>query len=282
MPNIADFKTITIGEAKVSFLPDGVGVSDPVATYPASSEEGWQQYGNLLDENGQFLTTIGAFLIEIGERRIAVDTGIGPESYDFPGFGQFSGGQYLDSLKKTGTAPEEVTDVVFTHLHLDHCGWTTIEVNGKQRLLFPNARYFVTAAEWEFWYGGDNPAGPHPETVQKPLQGRLQMIDDGDSIAPGLTVIGTPGHTPGHVSVRIESGEQRLFLTGDILFGPMQLEQPDWSIVFDTDPELARQSREALYPELVKPNTISAVNHFADAVFGLIKQEGDRLRWEPL
>ncbi len=282
MPQIADFKTITIGDINVSFLPDGGGVTDPVAMYPASSAEGWRAYTDFLDDKGRFITTIGAFLVEIGDRKIAVDTGIGPETYDFPDFGQFSGGHYLDSLKRTGVTPDEVTDVVFTHLHLDHCGWTTIEVNGERQLLFPNARYFVTETEWLFWHGGDNPAGPHPEYVQKPLEERVEMIAGGDTIAPGMSVVLTPGHTPGHISLLLEGSDQRLYLTADILHGEMQLAEPAWNIAFDADPELARQSREALYPELTKPNTLVAINHFADAVFGRLIKEGERLRWAPL
>ena len=282
MPKIAEFSSITLGEVKVSFLTDGGGITDPLALYPASSEAGWRSHADLLDEQGKFITTIGAFLVEIGDRKIAVDTGIGPETYDFPGFGQFSGGQYLESLKKTGLSPAAVTDVIFTHLHLDHCGWTTIEVDGERQLLYPQARYMVTATEWDFWHGGDNPAGPHPEYVQKPLEGRIEMISDGDEIAPGLTVVATPGHTPGHISLRIEADDQRLYLTADILHGAMQLAEPEWSMAFDADPALARQSREALYPELTQPNTLAAINHFSDAVFGRLSQDGDKLRWKPL
>jgi glyoxylase-like metal-dependent hydrolase (beta-lactamase superfamily II) len=282
MPKTADFKTVTIGDIRVSFLSDGGGISNPLAIYPASSEEGWQAYPDQLDNEGKSITSIGAFLVEIGSRKIAVDTAIGPNSFDFPGVGQFYGGKYLDSLKQTGVSPAEVTDVVFTHLHLDHCGWTTIESDGKRQLLYPNARYFVTATEWEFWYGGDNPAGPHPEHVQAPLEDRIETIEAGEIIAPGMTVIPTPGHTPGHISLRLDSGEQRLFLTADILNGPVQLVEPTWSVAFDTDPELARKSREGLYPELVKPNTVSGINHFPDAVFGRIREADSKLTWTPL
>jgi glyoxylase-like metal-dependent hydrolase (beta-lactamase superfamily II) len=282
MPKNADFKTVTIGDIRVSFLPDGGGITDPLALYPASSEEGWKAHPDLLNDEGKFITTIGAFLVEIGNRKIAVDTGIGPNTFDFPGFGHFSGGKYVDSLMQTGVSPDEVTDVVFTHLHLDHCGWTTIETAGTRQLLYPQARYFVTATEWEFWYDGDNPAGPHPEHVQKPLKDRIEKIDDGDVIAPGMTVIATPGHTPGHISLRLESGAQRLFLTADIMHGPMQIVEPDWNVAFDVDADLARKSREGLLLELTKPNTISAVNHFSDAVFGHIREADGKLTWTPL
>lgn len=282
MPKIADVSAVTIGNTKVTFLPDGGGIVNPLALYPASTEEGWQAYPQLLDSDGKFITSIGGYLIETGERKIAVDTGIGPVSIDFPGFGPFSGGKYLESLAKTGVKPEDVTDVVFTHLHLDHVGWTTLDVDGERRLLYPNARYMVTATEWEFWHGGNNPAGPHPEFVQKPLENRLEMMAGGDTLAPGITVLSTPGHTPGHISLLITAGDERFYLLADVLHGAMQIEEPDWSVAFDIDAEVARQTRDSLYEELVKPNTLVAANHFSDAVFGRIVETGGRRKWQAL
>lgn len=282
MPNFAKLQTVIIGDVKVTYLPDGGGIVNPLALYPASTEAGWQQHRDLLNEDGKFLTTIGAFLIEAGDRKIAIDQGIGPVSIEFPGFGPFFGEKYLDSLKQTGIEPEAITDVFYTHLHLDHCGWTTREIGGQRQLTFANARYMVTKTEWDFWYGGDNPAGPDPEFVQKPLEDRIEFIRPGDSIVPGIEVLATPGHTPGHVSLQLSGPGERLFLLGDVLHGAMQLEERDWSVAFDVDVEQARKTREGLYPELVKPNTRIAANHFSNAVFGSIVETEAGLRWHPL
>lgn len=282
MPEIAPLKTIHIGDFKVTFLPDGGGIVNPLALYPASNEEGWQNHQDLLDDEGKFITTIGAYIVQIGERIIAVDLGMGPVTVDFPGFGPFSGGKYLENLAKLGISRFDVTDLVFTHLHLDHVGWTTFELEGERVLTYPNARVLTTAVEWEFWHGGDNPAGPHPTAVQKPLEDRIEFVSGGDEIVPGLTVISTPGHTPGHISLLVDSGGERLFLLGDILHGAMQLQEMDWSVAFDTDQAQARQTREQLYPELVRANTLVAANHFSNDVFGYIKPDGDTYAWQPL
>lgn len=274
--------TFSVGDIQVTFLPDGGGVVNPLALYPASTEDGWQQYEELLDDDGKFITSIGAFLIETADRQIAVDLGIGPVTIPFPGFGPFSGGKYLDSLAQTGVSREDVTDVIFTHLHLDHCGWTTIEENGRRALTYPNARYRVGQTEWEFWYGGDNPAGPDPENVQKLLADRIEFFADGEEVAPGITMLATPGHTPGHMSLRIDGDGQRLFLTGDVLHGTMQLVERDWSVAFDADAEQARATREAMYAELTQPNTLVGVNHFSNRVFGRIRRDGDNYAWTPV
>lgn len=282
MPDFAKLQTVKIGDIKLTYLPDGGGIVNPLALYPASTETGWQKYPELLDDEGKFLTTIGGYLLEVGDRKIAVDQGIGPVNIEFPGFGPFFGSKYLDSLAQTGVAPEAITDVVYTHLHLDHCGWATIEADGQRRLTFPNARYAVSQTEWDFWYGGDNPAGPHPEFVQKPLADRIGFIAAGDSIAPGVTVLATPGHTPGHCSLLLEGGGQRLYLLGDVLHGVMQLREWDWSVAFDADPAAARQTREGLYPQLAQPDTLVAVNHFSNRVFGRITESDGGLNWQPV
>lgn len=284
MPQFADFATITVGNIKVSYLTDGGGIVIPGALYPASTEAGWAKYPNLLNDDGQYITTIGAFLIESGDQVVAVDTGIGPVTIDFPGFGPFSGGKYLDSLAQTGFGRDQVTDLIYTHLHIDHVGWTTVaQDDGSRTLTYPNARVLVTQDEWDFWNSQDNPAGPDKVAVRGPIEDRLQFVSGGDEIAPGVTVISTPGHTPGHISLLIDGGgDDRLFLLGDLLHGEMQLRELDWSAAFDIDAAAARKSRERMYSELVKPNTLSAANHFSDYVFGRISRDGEVYKWSPI
>lgn len=282
MPQFADLQSVTVGDFKVTYLADGGGIVIPTALYPASTEEGWQKYPNLLDDDGKIITSLGGFLIETGDRKIVMDTGIGPATIEFPGFGPFSGGKYLESLAQTGVSREDVTDVIFTHLHLDHCGWTTIEVDGERQLTFPNAQHFVTQAEWDFWYGGDNPAGPHPEFVQKPLADRIQWLEPGTDFVPGLSILSTPGHTPGHVSLKLTAGDQRLYLIADVMHGSMQIQEPAWSVAFDIDAEAARATRDGLYPELMQANTIIGANHFSDKIFGRIVEVDGNRQWQAL
>ncbi len=103
------------------------------------------------------------------------------------------------------------------------------------------------------------------------------MTKGGATIAPGVDVVSTPGHTPGHISLVVSQGNERGIILGDLLHCPVQMTEADWSIAADVDPELARRSREEMYEELEKPGTFAGANHFADAVFGrLILTEGKR------
>jgi glyoxylase-like metal-dependent hydrolase (beta-lactamase superfamily II) len=282
MPEAAPYESAAFGGVRIHYLPDGLGVSDPLALYPDSAEVDWTIYGKYLDAEGNFRTSLGAFLIEAGDRRVIVDTGIGPVKLDFPGFGTYEGGKLLDSLAETGISPTDVTDVVFTHMHVDHVGWTTQDVGGERVLTFPNARHLLSEAEWAHWHGGDDPAGPDPLAVQRPLEGRVEFVSDGDEIAPGITVLSTPGHTPGHFSLIVDGGEERVVIMGDVMYGAVQVPLPEWSVAFDMDPEAARESRRVVIHELIQADTVAAAGHFTDSVFGTFVGTGLGILWRPL
>lgn len=279
MPGFAAVSSCQVGTIKIHFLADGGSATEPTVAFPASSPEGWKLHPEHLDEEGKFIGSIGGFLIETGDRKVVVDAGVGPVRIDIPGMGYFQGGNYLNSLAVTGVGRNEVTDVVYTHLHFDHVGWTTQRSDYAWHLTFPNARHLTTDAEWGFWHGGSDAFGPHPESVQRPLEDRLEMIKGGMTVAPGVDIVATPGHTPGHVSLIVSEGDERGIILGDVLHCPVQMTEAEWSIVADVDPELARRSREEMYRELEKPGTFAGINHFADAVFGRLVLAESKRTW---
>jgi glyoxylase-like metal-dependent hydrolase (beta-lactamase superfamily II) len=157
-------------------------------------------------------------------------------------------------------------------------GWTA----QGGALTFPNARYITGAGEWDFWRAVTDPnlagIGPNPEAVQAPLEGRIDSFSDGQAIAPGMNAMATPGHTPGHCSIVISSGEDRAIILGDALHCPLQFEETELSAIFDVDPTLARRTQQKIAAELeASPQTMAANGHFADAVFGrLLPGQGKR------
>ena len=277
MLQYAGVSSCHVGDTRIHFLADGGSVTEATVAFPASTAEAWELHPEHLDDEGKLVATIGGFLIETGDRKIVVDTGIGPTRLDVPGMGFFEGGNYLNSLAAVEVSRAEVTEVVYTHLHFDHVGWTTLPSGGGWELTFPRARHFTTDAEWGFWHGGNEPFGPSLDSVQRPLEDRLEMIKGGMTVAPGIDVVATPGHTPGHVSLVVSAGSERAIILGDVLHCPVQLTEAEWSIAADVDPELARRTREEMYVELEKPGTFAGNNHFAEAVFGrIILTEGQR------
>jgi glyoxylase-like metal-dependent hydrolase (beta-lactamase superfamily II) len=115
--------------------------------------------------------------------------------------------------------------------------------------------------------------------VQKPLQNRIEFVGDGQSLATGITIIVTPGHTPGHASIIVSSGFERAIILGDSIVCPVQLDEAEWSCIGDVDPELARRTRERLWVELEDPSTVGAGGHFADFTYGRILRAAGKRQW---
>ncbi|MCB0035830.1 MAG: MBL fold metallo-hydrolase [Anaerolineales bacterium] len=280
MPEFANVRSMTIGDTKITYLNDGGGIVKPTVTYPTSDEAGWETYNRFLDDNGDLIVSIGGFLIEKGDRKIIMDTGFGPMTIEFPGFGPFIGGKYMESFAKTGVAREDITDVVYTHLHLDHCGWTTVVEDGQRVLSFPNARHVCTEAEWDFWDGDESGLGPNPELAQNALRDIVQFIKADDEIAPGITVLDTAGHTPGHISLKIDTGAETVYMIADLLHSEVQFYKPEWCVAFDADQAQARATREGILDTLAQSDVIVADGHFADRVFGRLVKDGDSYQWQ--
>lgn len=276
----APLESIDVGDIRVTHLPDGDASFSASAMSPAGSQELWGAHPELFDDDGLMVTTLGGFLIESGDRKIVVDLGFGDITVPFePIQGLFRGGRLLASLREAGADPGDVDTVFYTHLHLDHVGWTA--QNGS--LTFPNARHLVGEGEFEFWQGvtdeGLAAVGPHPEAVQAPLTNRVESVADGATIAPGVNVLGTPGHTPGHCSLVVSSGEDRAIILGDVIHCPLQLSDGDLRMIFDVDSDLAARTRERITAELEgDAGTIGAICHFSDSVFGRVVK-GTGRRW---
>jgi len=277
MPATAPIQSLTIGDISLTYLPDGETRLAPTAFFPASTEAGWKFHPEWLDEEGRLLASIGGFLIRSGDRTLLVDGGFGPRHVEFPGFGPFDGGRLLDSLAETGVRPEEIDAVVYTHLHLDHCNASVRRDGDHWGLAFPNARFLIREAEWNQWAGKNDPAGIYEET-EAAIRDRVDLYDSDRTVAPGVSIMSTPGHTPGHNSIVLSSGAERAIVMGDVIHCPVQLEEEEWGCVFDVDPALARATRDSLLAELEGSDTLMAAGHFSDFSFGRVMQgEGRRL-----
>ncbi|MGH3445985.1 MAG: MBL fold metallo-hydrolase [Nocardioidaceae bacterium] len=271
--------SITVGDIRLTFLPDGEAYFAPTGMFPGTTEESWQNHQQWLNEQGRYVTTLGAFLVETGDRKIVVDLGIGTVDMEVPDFVRATGGRFLDSLRAAGLTPEAVDTVVYTHMHSDHTGWTT---GGDKTITFSNANHIIgSSAEFDYWR--DNPDAafaPPAETVLDPVQNRIETAGDGYRVAPGVTLRATPGHTPGHQSVVLSSGADRAMIMGDVMHCPAQLLEPDWSVLFDVDADVARRTRDALLDELEGTDTVLGCSHFPDSVFGRVVPAQGKRMWQ--
>lgn len=160
-------------------------------------------------------------------------------------------GTFLADLAAAGVAPEEVDIVMCTHLHADHVGWNTRRENGRWVPTFPNARYLFAQKEVDHWQAvlAQEPSdsvnhGSWADSVAPIIDaGQAVLVEQDHEVADGIVLIPAPGHTPGNVVVRLDERGERAYLTGDVVHHPMQVEHPNWSSCFCTDPTISAETR---------------------------------------
>jgi glyoxylase-like metal-dependent hydrolase (beta-lactamase superfamily II) len=232
--------------------------------------DAWACHEHLLDEHGDLELTLGGFLLRTGDRVVLIDAGVGTIDND-----KYHGGGFIESLRGHGVAPEDVTDVVFTHLHFDHVGWAT----KKGEVVFPNATYRVHTADWAHFV--DSPDA-EPGAVRKlsPLANQLEPFTIDTTIAPGLDTRHVPGHTPGSTIFVVSSEGERALLLGDVAHSTVELTDPAWEAIFDVDRAAARAVRAGLIDELTDgPDTVAAA-HFPGLRFGRVVTVAGERRFE--
>ncbi len=278
----AGIRSVWLGDTRVSFVPDGDVRLPPRGWLRATTDEVWAGHPDYLDASGHLVASIGALLVENGDRALLIDAGFGPQTLPpDPGTprGVIHGGALLDNLAELGRRPEEIEVLAFTHLHPDHIGWAWPSAPGGDRPAFTQADYLVSEPEWA---QRDILAEHGMAEEVTGLAPYVRTVTDGQEIFPGVRVRITAGHTAGHAEYVITSGRRRLIAFGDALHSPIQVDHPEWSAAADYDPVRSADHRRRLVAELEEPDTIGFGTHFADVVFGQVRRDGDGPAWRPL
>jgi glyoxylase-like metal-dependent hydrolase (beta-lactamase superfamily II) len=197
----------------------------------------------------------------------------------------------LDSLKALDITPQSVDFVVPTHLHLDHVGWNTRPSANGPVPTFPNARYLFQQADWDHFtspaFLKTDPAAGVPEMMRRavlPLQetGLMDLASSEQYITDEVTLLHTPGHTPGSVSVLVQSGSEAAIVLGDAAHHPAQLTETDWSPTADIDPSLSARSRKGVVEQAKRLDAWLAGAHFREPgpAFGRIVPMEGRMIWQ--
>ncbi|HLI53148.1 MAG TPA: MBL fold metallo-hydrolase [Acidimicrobiales bacterium] len=257
-----------VGDARVDPVIDGAGRFEATKSFRGTTPEQWALHRDLLDEDGLLSFAMGGFLVRSGARVILVDLGLGRRA-----FLGIEGGSFLDELSALGVRPDEVTDVVFTHLHFDHIGWATT-ADGEPT--FPRATYRCAAADWDHFLVKDP---GHEAAMLDPVRGRFELWEGSGTLLPGMDVLAAPGHTPGSTVVVVSSGNERALLLGDVAHCPVELVDEEWQSLYDVDPELAARTRVAMIRELEGSAVPAAAAHFPGLRFGRLLAGEGRRRW---
>ncbi|MCK0198594.1 MBL fold metallo-hydrolase [Ancylobacter sp. 6x-1] len=281
VPSLYRYK---VGDLEVTAVSDGARVS-PLA-------EGFVKNASLADVNaalkaaflpeGQIVSQFNPLLVNTGEKLILIDTGNGPQA------GTASVGKLMQNLSWAGVKPIDIDTIIITHFHADHINGLRDDDGG---LAFPNAEVMVPAAEWAFWMD-DGQMSRAPEGQQagfknvrrvfKDIETKVNRFEADKEIAPGITSMATYGHTPGHTSLVVASGKEKLLVQGDVTNLPaLFVTHPEWQVQYDMDPAKATETRRKVYDMLAAERMAVTGYHFPFPALGFVAKDGDGYRLVP-
>lgn len=275
--------TIVVGSFRLTLLSDGhlmlpeamfaprVSPAERAAALAAAGQSG-----------PRIRSPLNVTLVETGTRKILIDVGSGTRFMD-------TAGQLADALQAKGIATDAITDVVYTHAHPDHI-WGTID--DFDEVAFPNARFFISEGEWNYWMANDVlttlPKERHGFAVGaqrnlKAIKDRLTTFKPGHEFMPGLAALDTAGHTPGHISLEVASGNERVVVLGDAINHPViSFRHPAWQPASDQIPDKAARTRVRLLDRLATDGARIIGYHLPTPGAGRVERKGGAYAYMPL
>jgi glyoxylase-like metal-dependent hydrolase (beta-lactamase superfamily II) len=227
-------------------------------------------------------------LINTGGKLVLIDSGNGISTFE-PTKGQV--GRTLQNLAAAGVDPKSIDMVIMSHLHPDHTNGIRA-ADGS--MAFPNAQIMVPAKDWEFWTSDENAAKAQSSEITKGyfanvkkiyagIESKVTKFDWDKEVAPGITSIAAPGHTPGHTAFAVASGGSKVLIQSDVTNIPeFFLRNPDWHVAYDFDPELAQKTRHKFYDMASAEKATVVGFHFPFPAVGHVEKDGNGYRLIPV
>jgi glyoxylase-like metal-dependent hydrolase (beta-lactamase superfamily II) len=282
---VGEFECLSVSDGALNYPPESLFSNVPLERVEEALRE-----RNL--PTAQVMTPYSCLFVDTGEHRVLVDAGAGDlgahAALMFPGLDHSTSvtGLLLENLRAAGIEPSEIDTVIITHAHPDHVGGMLDE---EERLVFSDARYFIMQEEWDFWNSDDAMANARTfmvDTARRnldPLEDRLTFVGDTSEIVPGVRVVATFGHTPGHMALSMASGGERLLHVSDAVLHPLHLEYPEWTPVFDMLPEQASASKRRIFDLAAEENALVFAHHFPPFPnLGDVRKQEQRWQWQPI
>jgi glyoxylase-like metal-dependent hydrolase (beta-lactamase superfamily II) len=274
-----------IGKVKITRIVEieatgGMSRIIPDATRDKIQDIGWL-FPHFASADGRLRGAIHSLIIETPGHKIIVDTCIGNDKERAVPVWNNLQTAYLADLADAGYPADSIDTVLCTHLHIDHVGWNTKWDGAKWVPTFKNAEYLFGEVEYNHWMTHDREGQSQvmTDSVTPIVEAGLQkLISQDHVICPEVRLIPTPGHTPGHHSVMIESEGQSALITGDFLHHPCQFAHPEWPSAPDWDVPQGYATRVDMYKRLAETLTLVIGTHFHTPTAGYLKTDGKAWR----
>lgn len=277
---------VRVGDVDVVLISDGI-LPLPTSTMSTnvSTADRNEWFDGRFLQRDMFDWALNIALVRSGDRLILIDSGVGD------GFEYFTrAGRSVMRLETAGIDLAAITDIVITHMHMDHVGG--LNVDGVKARLRPDVRIHVAAAEIEFWKNPDFSKTVMPETVPPALRKaaarfvelyseHIVQFDQTVHVAAGVSARVTGGHTPGHCVVDVASNGEKLTFVGDAIF-EVGFDHPEWQNGFEHEPEVATDVRIALLNDAAETGAMLAAAHIAFPSIGHIAKNGNGFRFVPV
>jgi glyoxylase-like metal-dependent hydrolase (beta-lactamase superfamily II) len=275
----------TVGKVKITKIVELETIGSTRFILPLASNEEIRKLPWLIPdfatEEGRLKMSIHSLVVETPMHRIVVDTGLGndKEGRNVPTWNNRKG-PFLETLTAAGFPPDSIDTVLCTHLHVDHVGWNTTLDGGQWVPTFANARYVFGRTEYEYWRDyieeADKVAVFNDSVKPVVEAGKAELVASDHRLTDEITLIPTPGHSPGHMSILISSDGETGLLTGDVAHHPCQMAHLAWSSTADFDPVQSAATRRELFSRFADTPTLAIGGHFNA---GHIHREGDAFKF---
>lgn len=268
-------RTFSIGRTRLTVLDDGTWRFPAHFFFDNVPDPEWRACIET-DAEGKIPVGHNYALVETAQELVVIDTGYGDDTHGG------KTGHLLEEFDRTGHRRDEVGMVFLTHGHGDHIKGNTVLRDGRREPAFPRARYHLARADRE-WFGGPGHVPEFEEHIATLEQlGRVVLDDGAVRLTPEILLLPTPGHTPGHTTVVIESDGQTAIFLGDVCHHPLHFAHPGWVSAFDTHPEITPHTRAWLFKLAVERDALLVCPHAPSPGVGRLRKTARGYLWQPL